>query len=152
MRERRWCFEIDKANNPFDPMTELNPSIFLFLFFGVMLPIGLIALAIPHLKDNSASRNVKLFWASLLTIGAIPLVCIAFVLVLFVAANFPFTSNVVTHTTGPGGLEACVVQTFKGAEPYQVSLYVHRPGEPWVWHYLAHQDFRWRDSRIDFTN
>jgi len=51
--------------------------------------------------------------------------------------NFPFTSGIAAHARSPSGEEVCIVQTFKGAEPYQVSLYARQSGQPWVWHYLV---------------
>lgn len=61
------------------------------------------------------------------------------------------TDRTVAHASAASGEEVCVVQTFKDAEPYQVSLYAHKPGSPWVWHYLAHQDCRWRSCRLEFA-
>jgi len=112
----------------------------------------LLALAIIRLRDRSRLSRTRLtLWGGIGLISAMPVLVIAFFVLCYVALNFPFTSGVIAQASSPAGEQACVVQTFKGAEPYQVSLYVHRRGQPWLWHYLAHQDDRWRDCRIEFA-
>lgn len=69
---------------------------------------------------------------------------------LIIVWQFPFTSGVIAHAVALSGEEVCIVQTFKGLEPYQVSLFARQPGQKWVWSYLAHQDSRWRSCRIEF--
>lgn len=92
----------------------------------------------------------KTLWTGLAVVLLAPLVFILSLLGWFAAANFPFTSGVIAEASAPTGVQACVVQTFKGAEPYQVSIYIRGAGGPWTWHYLAHQDTRWRSCRIEF--
>jgi hypothetical protein len=91
-------------------------------------------------------KRTKIILFSLL---AIPFICIACLFILFAVCNFPFNSNVLADIVAPNGDQVCVVQTFKGAEPYQVSYYARRPDGPWVWHYLAHQDDRWRACQVE---
>lgn len=97
--------------------------------------------------------RVALKVISFSAIGAllIPVLYFAGLLAWFAVVNFPFTSGVVAQASTATGEQASVVQTFKSAEPYQVSLYVRRPAEPWAWNYLAHQDTRWRTCRIEFA-
>jgi hypothetical protein len=83
----------------------------------------------------------------LLAAFALPVAYIAY----FFVPQFPFTSGVIAHAFAPTGEEICVVQTYKGVEPYQISLYARRPGQPWAWSYLAHQDDRWRGCRIEIA-
>ena len=89
-------------------------------------------------------------WSVVCAVSFLPVFFFFLIIFWFVAANFPFTSGIVTRFPAPTGEAACIVQTFKDVEPYQVSLYVRAPGGPWIWHYLAHQDSRWRDCRIEF--
>lgn len=92
-----------------------------------------------------ALRTIRIVLALVLAIPAIYLGS-------FVIPQFPFTSGVIAHAFSPTGEEVCVVQTYKGiAEPYQVSLFARRPGQKWVWSYLAHQDSRWSFCRIEFA-
>jgi len=86
-----------------------------------------------------------------LSLAAIPVLFFLCIFGAFAFSNFPFTSNVVAQASTPGGDGICVVQTFKGAEPYQVSYYARRAGGPWVWHYLAHEDDRWRSCKIEVS-
>lgn len=86
---------------------------------------------------------VRLIFVFLLAVPAL-------LLGLFLLPQFPFTSEVIAHAVAPSGEEVCVVQTFKGVEPYQVSLFARRSGQKWAWSYLAHQDNRWRSCRLEF--
>lgn len=117
----------------------------------VIVLFALLVAGVWRLRSHTLSRPKKTLWVAVCCIAFLPLSGIAFLLTLFAVDNFPFTSGVIAHASSPNGEEACVVQTFKGPEPYQVSLYARRPGQPWVWHYLAHQDDRWRGCHIDFT-
>ena len=101
-------------------------------------------------KGNQLSPAKRIIWFVLAGILALPFLPIAFLFTFFTIDNFPFTSGIVAHDLRPNGDEICIVQTFKGAEPYQVSLYARRAGEPWVWNYLAHQDERWRNGHTEF--
>jgi len=101
-------------------------------------------------RPRKGSQVKERFWAIVCGVTLLPLLGVGCLVLLFGLGNFPFTSGVVAHASAVTGEEVCVVQTFKGAEPYQVSLYAHKPGTPWVWHYLAHQDNRWRTCRIEF--
>jgi hypothetical protein len=124
----------------------------LIVVIVIVMPLVLSVVAIPRLiAGNATSRTKKILWGSLFGISLLPILGIGCLILCYVVANFPFTSGVIAHGSAPGGEEACVVQTFKGTEPYQVSLYVRRPGEPWVWHYLAHQDNRWWNCRLEFA-
>jgi hypothetical protein len=117
-----------------------------------IVPLALLGVGVWRLRSYPLSRPKKTLWVGVCFVAFLPLAGITFSLVQFAVANFPFTSGVIAHTSLPTGEEVCVVQTFKGAEPYQVSLYARRPGQPWVWHYLAHQDDRWRGCHIDFSD
>lgn len=101
-------------------------------------------------REGRGSGLEKTLWTGLAVVLLAPLVFVLSLLAWFAAANFPFTSGVIVEASAPTGEQACVVQTFKGAEPYQVSIYVRRANGPWTWHYLAHQDTRWRRCRIEF--
>jgi hypothetical protein len=115
-------------------------------------PLALLTVAIMRLRERSRlSRARVVWWRSIGFLALLPLLGISFLVLWFAIANFPFTSGVIAHASSPAGEEACVVQTFKGAEPYQVSLYVRSPGQPWMWHYLAHQDNRWSGCHIEFA-
>lgn len=119
----------------------------------LVIALGLIGFAWWHLRSRrTLTKRKKVLWASLGVIGLLPFAALAYFLVIFGLANFPFTSGIVAHAHGVGGEQVCIVQTFKGAEPYQVSLYARQSGQPWVWHYLAHQDDRWRSCRVHFTS
>ena len=114
-------------------------------------PLVLIVLARYEMRrEGRVSALAKTSWTGLVVVSLVPLVFILTLLGWFAAANFPFTSGVIAEASAPTGEQTCVVQTFKGAEPYQVSIYVRRAGGPWLWHYLAHQDSRWRRCRIEF--
>ena len=118
-----------------------------------VLPLALLTVAIMRLRQRRRlSRASAIWWSSVGFVALLPLLGISFLLLWFTVANFPFTSGVIAHASSPVGEEACVVQTFKGAEPYQVSLYARRPGQPWRWHYLAHEDNRWWNCRIEFAD
>jgi hypothetical protein len=122
------------------------------LFCLTVLALFGLALALSRLRHRrQLSRGKVIGWGTLGIVSLLPLLAVGAVLGWYVVPNFPFTSGVIAHGSSPNGIEACVVQTFKGAEPYQVSLYARHAGEPWRWHYLAHQDNRWRDCRIEFT-
>jgi hypothetical protein len=128
--------------------------LFPILIIGaiVIVPLALLGVGVWRLKSSTLSRPKKTLWSSVCFVVFLPLAGIMFLLVQFAIANFPFTSGVIAHVSLPTGEEVCVVQTFKGAEPYQVSLYARRLGQPWVGHYLAHQDDRWRSCHIDFAD
>jgi hypothetical protein len=124
----------------------------LFFIAGIyVVPLALLGVAIWCLRAPTLSRAKKAVWVGVTCVASVPLAALTLLMVWFAAENFPFTSGVIAHASSAHGEEACVVQTFKGAEPYQVSLYARRAGQPWVWHYLAHQDGRWRSCRIDFS-
>lgn len=126
----------------------------------VILTLGLIiggsfvllAVAVRLIKRaTEVSPARRIFRFGLAGILALPSLFIALLVAWFTINNFPFTSGIVAQDLAPNGDEICIVQTFKGAEPYQVSLYVRRPGQPWVWNYLAHQDDRWRNCHAEFA-
>jgi hypothetical protein len=121
-----------------------------FLILGVLVvaPIGVFVFTRRRIKTGSPV--VKTLCWTLQVISLLPWLCILFFVGWFAVDNFPFTSGIIAHDSAPTGEEIYIVQTFKGAEPYQVSLYARRPGQPWVWHYLAHQDARWRDCHVEF--
>jgi hypothetical protein len=122
------------------------------VLLGTVFPVALLILAIKRLRQPSQlSRKSTIWWSSVGFVSLLPLLGISLLLVWFAIDNFPFTSGVIAHASSPAGEEACVVQTFKGAEPYQVSLYARRTGQSWMWHYLAHQDDRWRSCHLEFV-
>ncbi len=135
----------------------------MIVLFSLILPLVLLALVVitftalfvgeaSRLWKRGVAPPRKVLALALCGVALVPLVFIVHLLGSFAVANFPFTSGVVAHASSPDGVEACVVQTFKGAEPYQVSLYARRDTQAWVWHYLAHQDRRWRTCRIEFAD
>lgn len=129
----------------------LSPVILVLCFTA--LPLALLIVAILRLRQRSRlSRAGIVAWSSIGFVSLLPLLGINYLVVWFAITNFPFTSGVIAHASSPNGEEACIVQTFKGAEPYQVSLYARRSAQPWVWHYLAHQDSRWRHCRLEFAD
>jgi len=123
----------------------------ILLTLGLALGGSLIFLAVAvWLIKRGTSRARKTFRFVLASILAIPFLLIAILVTWFAIDNFPFTSGIVAVSFSPNGDEICIVQTFKDAEPYQVSLYARRTGQPWVWNYLAHQDDRWRNGHTEF--
>jgi hypothetical protein len=112
----------------------------------------LLAVAIALIKNaTGVSRAKIIFRFAVAGLLALPFVLSAPLAAWFTIDNFPFTPGIVAHDFAPNGDEVCIVQTFKGAEPYQVSLYARRAGQGWVWNYLAHQDERWRNCHIEFA-
>jgi hypothetical protein len=117
----------------------------------VATTLALIFLAWYEMRrERRISGLEKTLWTSLGVVLVAPVVFVLSLLGWFAAANFPFTSGLIAEAAAPNGEQACVVQTFKSAEPYQVSIYIRQAGGPWTWHYLAHQDTRWRRCRIEF--
>src|SRR5256885_8172082 len=111
----------------------------------------LFAVGIREMRKALKAPPIKKIFQFGLALGlAAPFLLIALLLVWFTVDNFPFTSGIIAHEFAPSGEEICIVQTFKDVEPYQVSLYARRPGQPWVWNYLAHQDDRWRNCHVEF--
>jgi hypothetical protein len=126
-----------------------SPLLVLLCF--TILAIFAFVFAVSRLRDRRKLSRAKIVaWASLAIASLLPVLAVGSVFGMFTVANFPFTSGVIAHGSSPSGNEACVVQTFKGTEPYQVSLYARQSGQPWRWHYLAHQDNRWSNCRIEF--
>ena len=66
----------------------------------------------------------------------------------YFVANFPFTSEIAARAKSKDGTEMCVIQVFKGGEPYQVTFFARKPSSNWESYYLAHQDNRWRNVTI----
>jgi hypothetical protein len=129
----------------------LSPLFVLFCFTALAMFVFVVA--VSRLRNRQKlSRGKIVGWAGVALVSLLPLLAIGSVFAWYAAANFPFTSGVIAHASSPTGTEGCVVQTFKGAEPYQVSLYARQSGQPWRWHYLAHQDNRWTDCRIEFRD
>jgi len=89
-------------------------------------------------KKSQTTRRLLVF---------LPLLLLVFGLVIYSYYNFPFTSGVIASMTD-GDTDLCVVQVFKGYEPYQVCFLVRKAGSGWREYYLAHQDSRWRSCRI----
>src|SRR3954451_8549132 len=100
---------------------------------------------------SSRDHTIKRTKIILLSLVALPFLCVAWFVATFAISNFPFSSSIVAQTATLSGYDICVVQTFKDLEPYQVSYYARRAGGPWVWHYLAHQDDRWRSCRVEVS-
>jgi hypothetical protein len=65
----------------------------------------------------------------------------------------PGGDRIIARTTAPDGIEMCILQSFTGewAEPYRVSFYYRRPGQPWGWFYYEHEDMRWWFGSINLT-
>lgn len=133
-------------------MTNNLASPILILVLVVVTPLALFLVSMWKLRTSKEASPLKRrLWSIVCGISILPILGIITLISLFVAANFPFTSGIIADVSAPTGEEVCVVQTFKGAEPYQVSLYARAPRSPWVWHYLAHQDDRWRNCHVEFV-
>lgn len=118
---------------------------------AVLSAPGFLILAIRRTWKNARfSRTTRIFSISLL--GLLMLPYLAFIAAIFwiTVLDFPFTSGVIADATAPTGEEVCVIQISDVFE-YQVSLYAHRAGQPWVWHYLENDDDRWRNCRLGFS-
>ena len=48
------------------------------------------------------------------------------------------------------GTEIKIIQRYNDTfgEPYTVDFYMKRPGEPWGWCYIEHEDTRWSSARL----
>jgi hypothetical protein len=126
-------------------------AVILVLGFAVAGSVILFAVAVRLIRRAAGiSPRKKMLRFGLAGILAAPFLFIALEVAWFTVDNFPFTSGIIAHEVAPNGDEICIVQTFKDAEPYQVSLYARRAGQPWHWNYLAHQDNRWRNCRTEF--
>lgn len=74
--------------------------------------------------------------------------------ILFVAAFFyyfgPGGTGTIGQLTLDDGTELKVVQRYNDSfgEPYSVDFYLKRPGEPWGWCYIEHEDTRWSRARL----
>jgi hypothetical protein len=124
----------------------------LVFFFAIAIAPVLVLISVWRLKAaKELSRSKRRLWIAVCVTSSLPTLGIAALTLLFIAGSYPFKSGIVAVASAPGGEEVCIVQTYKGAEPYQVSLYARKPGGPWVWHYLEHQDFHWQDCRIEFV-
>jgi len=122
--------------------------VLLILYALFFTPLAVVILSIH--KFRGSGKAGKIFWGSVCGLSSVPVAAVSVVFVWFVAANFPFTSGVIAHGFSPAGDEACVVETFTGAE-YRVSLYARRTAQPWTWHYLEHEGDRWRNCRMEFA-
>src|ERR1044072_593918 len=104
---------------------------FLFLLLVAIAGPLIVIPAIRRIRKSTqlsrTGRNVGIF---LLSVLLLPAVGILVLLSAFVIAVFPFTSRFVTQATTAGGEEVCVVQISDITE-YSVSVFAHRPGEPW---------------------
>lgn len=127
-----------------------DPIPLLFLIAIVASPLILI-FGIRRIKRNTQlspmKRELGIFLLGLLMLPFLGFVAL---LLWFGVTDFPFTSSVIVHTTAPTGEEVCVIQISDIIE-YSVSLYAHRPGEPWVWHFIDGDDDRWRSGRVEFS-
>lgn len=96
------------------------------------------------MSSISLKRQI-LCWLSGCIVAAIIIVLSSYTLL-----NYPFHSDVV-YSSSTNGYELCVLQIFKGVEPYQVSLLAKRDKSSWREYYLAHQDNRWKSDRISIS-
>ena len=64
----------------------------------------------------------------------------------------PGGSGVLAAKRLPDGSEYMVTQKYNGqwAEPYTVSFYMRKPGQPWGWCYIDHQDSRRTNVRLSY--
>ena len=48
------------------------------------------------------------------------------------------------------GTEVRVTQSYNNSitEPCTIDFFTRRPGEPWGWCYVEHEDSRWRDAKL----
>jgi hypothetical protein len=128
----------------------ISPVLNLALWIAIPLVVFIASLWRLRMGKENSRVNRRL-WVVVCALSALPLLFVATLVLWFVAANFPFSSGIVAVASAPTGEEVCIVQTFKGAEPYQVSLFARKPEAPWVWHYLAHEDCRWRNGHVEFV-
>ena len=134
--------------------TDITPLILLIVILGasVVVPIGLFMFMRRCSRTGIPTSTIKkLLLRGVFGVSLLPFIYLSLFVVSAVADNAPFTSGVIASGVAPTGQQVCVIQTFKGWEPYQVSLYARTPNQPWIWHYLAHQDDRWRSCRVEFT-
>jgi hypothetical protein len=131
-----------------------NYGLPILLALGLVLGGSLLFLAIALwlIKGaNQVSRAKRTIRFVLAGILALPFLPASLLVAWFTIDNFPFTSGVAAHDLAPNGDEICIVQTFKDADPYQVSLFARHAGQPWIWNYLAHEDGRWRNCHTEFA-
>ena len=128
----------------------VDPFLLLFLVAIVAAPFILI-FGIRRIKRNSQLSRAKRMLAILaLSFLMVPF-AVFFGMLLWIAfLNFPFSSSVVVQSKGPTGEEVCVVQISDIYE-YSVGLYARRMGQPWVWHFIDGDDYRWRHARVEFV-
>lgn len=127
----------------------MRAAYVLLLFCGVIaVPLAFLAVSIDQFRKSGTTGRIV--WGSVAGLSSIPVLALSALLIGLIAANFPFTSGVIAHSFNPNGDEACIVQTFTGAE-YRVSLYARHAGQAWIWNYLAHEDDRWCDCRMEFS-
>jgi hypothetical protein len=58
----------------------------------------------------------------------------------------PLKTSTIGSLTLEDGTELRIVQSF--GEPFQIDFYMKRPGEPWGWCYIDHEDTRWSSARL----
>ncbi len=121
----------------------------LLLLIGIPLALFIVSWRFLR-KGNNLTPLKRRIWEVIGVVSLLPAVFFLLVIFWFIATNFPFTSSIAAHASAPTGEEACVLQTFEGADGYAVRLYARAAGSPWVSHYLAYEDGRWRDCRLEF--
>ena len=127
---------------------DLTPLLFLIAI--VASPFILI-FGIRRLnKSTHLSMTKRRLGIAFLSVLMLPFVAFLGLLSWFVILTFPFTSSVIVHAVAPSGEEVCVIQISDIVE-YTISLYAHRPGEPWTAHLIDADDGRWRSGRVEFS-
>jgi hypothetical protein len=115
--------------------------VLLLLLFGlVYLPV--IALRQFRKKRLVASVLVGVIW--LFLVGS----------VFFAAYSMaPGKNIIIARATTLDGVEMCVTHKSNySVEPYTVSFYYKRPGQPWGGFYYEHEDTRWFRGSIEVND
>jgi hypothetical protein len=79
---------------------------------------------------------------------------LAAVVILLVGVFFyyfgPGGTGTIAQLTLGDGTELKVIQRYNDSigEPYSVDFYLKRPGEPWGWCYIEHEDTRWSSAHL----
>lgn len=117
------------------------------IFVALLLLIPLAAILLPFLMRRLLLRGRRIAFAAtallwiVLTIGTFR-VSYAFL---------PGKNVVLDRVTTADGVELALTHRSNDSisEPYTVSFYYRRPGDPWGWFYYDHEDTRWWDGQIE---
>ena len=72
---------------------------------------------------------------------------------IFIYGSLPGKDVIIARAVAPDGTDLCVIhKSNHTGEPYTVSFYFKRPGNPWGWFYYEHEDTRWLTGSIVFDD